>query len=84
MMEGMNMGMCFKPHPLLHTLGGIGIGFLIVLYFPSLTGSTLLTAGLVLFIGAIVGEFFFTNGNCCCGSCDVPMMEKKTVRRRRR
>ncbi|MBI2616675.1 hypothetical protein HYW55_00915 [Candidatus Gottesmanbacteria bacterium] len=45
---------CFKPHPLLHTLGGVGLGLIVAALWPDLAT---VTVGVVVFAVAIVGEF---------------------------
>lgn len=46
---------CFKTHPLLHSLMGIGLGLVLVSLFPTLV-SNALTWGIVLIIVAFVLE----------------------------
>ena len=46
---------CMKPHPLLHSLMGIGLGLVLVSLFPNLV-SNALTWGVVLIIVAFVLE----------------------------
>lgn len=52
----MDMSRCFKPHALLHTLLGIGLGVLISFWFPVVSGNAVVV-GLVLVVVAIVGDF---------------------------
>ena len=47
---------CTKPHPLLHTLGGVGLGILLVGLVPTL-GASAVMLGIILLVGSIVGEF---------------------------
>ena len=49
------MNECMKPHPLLHSLMGIGLGLVLVSLFPNLV-SNALTWGVVLIIVAFVLE----------------------------
>ena len=46
---------CMKPHPLLHSLMGIGLGLVLVSLFPTLV-SNALTWGVVLIVVAFVLE----------------------------
>ena len=46
---------CMKPHPLLHSLMGIGLGLVLVSLVPSLVSNGL-TIGVVLIIVAFVAE----------------------------
>lgn len=46
---------CMKPHPLLHSLMGIGLGLVLVSLFPTLV-SNALTWGVVLIIVAFILE----------------------------
>ena len=46
---------CMKPHPLLHSLMGIGLGLILVSLVPSLV-SNALTFGIILVIVAFVAE----------------------------
>lgn len=49
---------CLKPHPLLHTLSGVGLGLVIVALLPAL-GPSALTLGVVLVVAGLLGEFLF-------------------------
>lgn len=49
---------CLKPHPLLHTLSGIGLGLVVVALLPALFPSAL-TLGVVLVVAGLLGEFLF-------------------------
>lgn len=53
-----DMKECTKPHSLLHSLGGVGLGLVLVALVPSLI-SNAMTYGLLLFVAAIAGEFLF-------------------------
>jgi len=46
---------CMKPHPLLHSLMGIGLGLVLVSLVPSLVANAL-TFGVILVIVAFVAE----------------------------
>ena len=56
-MAKMDMGECMKKHPMLHSLAGLGLGLVLVNFFPSLAGQTALVAGIVLIVAAVAGEF---------------------------
>ena len=45
---------CFTPHVLMHSLLGLGLGFLLVSWFPSLASMWL---GIVLIVVAVVLDF---------------------------
>ena len=47
---------CMKPHPLLHSLAGIGLGMIILSLVPTLTANAMMI-GIVLVILGIGGEF---------------------------
>lgn len=47
---------CIKTHPLLHTVGGVGIGLLLVYLLPAVVANSLVL-GLVLLAVGVVGEF---------------------------
>ena len=49
------MNECMKPHPLLHTLMGIGLGLILIQFMPSLL-SNALTIGIVLVVVAFAAE----------------------------
>lgn len=49
---------CMKPHPLLHTVSGIGLGMLLVGWL-GLTGESLTWWGVGLVVVGVVGEFMF-------------------------
>ena len=53
----MNMDMkeCMKPHALLHSLTGIGLGLILVALMPSLVGNALMLGVVVVVVG-IVGD----------------------------
>lgn len=49
---------CMKPHALLHSLAGVGLGLVLVGLMPSLAASAMML-GLVLVVVGIAGEFLF-------------------------
>lgn len=49
---------CLKPHTLLHTVTGIGLGLLAAALFPGVYAWAA-TAGVVLIVLALIGEFFW-------------------------
>lgn len=50
---------CFKTHPVLHIVFGAGLGFLLSALIPGFTGNFAFTAGIILIIVGIGGEFVF-------------------------
>jgi len=48
---------CMKPHPLLHTIAGIGIGMVLVNWVGGLVGSMGVWLGLILLVVGVGGEF---------------------------
>lgn len=54
-----SMKECTKPHPLLHSLSGVGLGLLLVGLFASLGGQTGVVLGVILIAAGMVGEFVF-------------------------
>lgn len=54
-MESM-MKECMKPHPLLHTLSGIGLGMLLVALF-GISSNTAMILGVILLVAGVLGEF---------------------------
>lgn len=51
---------CMKPHALLHTLMGVGLGMLVLGLLPGLTTNAI-TLGVLLIIVAFAAEFFGGN-----------------------
>lgn len=51
---------CMKPHALLHSLMGIGLGMVLLALLPGLV-SNALTIGVVLIVIAFVAEFMGGN-----------------------
>ena len=49
------MNECWKPHSLLHTVAGIGLGFLLLALAPQFFANALIL-GVVLIILAVLGE----------------------------
>ena len=49
---------CMKPHPLLHSLAGIGLGMLLIALVPSLYNNAMLF-GVILLVAGVLGEFVF-------------------------
>lgn len=47
---------CMKPHPLLHSIAGIGLGLLLTALVPSLVVNAF-TLGIVLIVVGVAGEF---------------------------
>ena len=47
---------CMKPHALMHSLAGLGIGLILVSLIPALVDNALML-GLVVLVVAIVGDF---------------------------
>lgn len=47
---------CMKPHPLLHTVSGVGLGMLLTGWL-GLSGDTLTWWGIGLVVVGVVGEF---------------------------
>lgn len=45
-----------KPHALLHSLAGLGVGLILVNFIPALVTNALML-GLVVLVIAIVGDF---------------------------
>ena len=48
---------CWKPHPLAHTVFGIGLGVLLVGLFPAL-GAQALVVGIIVAIAALAYDYF--------------------------
>ncbi len=47
---------CMKPHALMHSLAGLGVGLILVSLIPALVANALML-GLVVLVVAIVGDF---------------------------
>lgn len=47
---------CTKPHPLLHTVSGIGLGMLLIALIPELALNAFML-GIVLLVVGVAGEF---------------------------
>lgn len=52
---------CTKPHPLMHSLAGIGLGILLVGLVPALSGNGVVL-GLILVVAGIVGDMMVNKG----------------------
>jgi hypothetical protein len=50
---------CLKAHPVLHSVVGVGLGFLLSTLIPGFDGDFALTAGIILVIVGVVGELVF-------------------------
>ena len=48
------MNECMKPHPLLHTLTGIGLGLVLVALVPSLVANALMLGVIVVVVGMVL------------------------------
>ncbi|OGG18181.1 hypothetical protein A3D78_05375 [Candidatus Gottesmanbacteria bacterium RIFCSPHIGHO2_02_FULL_39_14] len=49
---------CFKPHAMLHTVFGIGIGMVLSNWLTGFSGQTGLVIGLFVVLTAFMGEFY--------------------------
>ncbi len=47
---------CFKPHMVLHSITGFGIGYIVIGLVPSLAQSALVI-GVVIVVAAVITEF---------------------------
>ena len=47
---------CFKPHAVLHSISGFGVGLIAVGLVPSLAESALII-GIIILVAAIITEF---------------------------
>lgn len=47
---------CFKAHPMLHSLTGLGVGLILVALFPALA-SNAMVLGVVVVVASVVGHF---------------------------
>ena len=54
---------CLKPHPIMHSLTGLGLGLLAASLAPTLTGSNGASFGLALIAAGLLGEFLVNPGN---------------------
>lgn len=52
---------CMKPHSLMHSLSGFGVGLVVVGLYPALLGSAVML-GLVLLVVGIVGDLMVNKG----------------------
>ena len=49
---------CVKPHAIVHTILGVGVGFVIANWLNTFDGQQGLVIGLFLILGAFMGEFY--------------------------
>ena len=54
-MKNVKMNECFKKHPMLHSLAGLGVGLILVSLFPGLVANALML-GVVAIVVAIGAE----------------------------
>ncbi len=47
---------CMKPHALMHSLAGLGVGLILVSLIPALVANAMML-GLVVLVVAVVGDF---------------------------
>ena len=52
---------CMKPHALMHSLAGLGVGLILVALVPSLAGMGA-TLGIIVLVVAIVGDLAVNKG----------------------
>jgi len=50
---------CTKPHPMLHSAAGLGLGLVLAGLVPGLVGGAGLVIGIILLIVGLGGEFVF-------------------------
>ena len=50
-MKNIDMKECFKKHPMLHLLTGIGIGLVLIALFPDLVSSALMVGIIAIVVG---------------------------------
>lgn len=55
-MGNVNMAECFKKHPMLHMVSGVGLGLLLVGLVPTLAVNAVML-GLIVFVVGIGAEF---------------------------
>lgn len=48
---------CLSPHPVMHTLTGLGLGLVAANMVPTLSTGSGISFGLVLIAGGLLGEF---------------------------
>lgn len=49
---------CFKAHPMVHTLTGVGVGFLLAGLIGGLAGSTAVLLGIIIILAGIATDAF--------------------------
>ena len=52
---------CLTPHPLMHTLTGLGLGLLAASLVPAFFGNNGVSFGLALLAAGLLGEFLVNN-----------------------
>lgn len=52
---------CLTPHPLMHTLTGLGLGLLAAGLVPIFAGNNGISFGLALIAAGLLGEFLVNN-----------------------
>ena len=57
-MKNVDMKECFKKHPMLHMLTGIGVGLLVIGLVPALAANAVMI-GIILVVVGIGSEFVF-------------------------
>ena len=53
----LDMKECMKPHPMLHSLTGLGLGLLLVGLIASLGGQTGVVLGIILIVASVAGHY---------------------------
>lgn len=48
---------CTKPHPLMHSVAGLGLGLLLVGLFPALGLQTGVVLGIILLVVGVLGDY---------------------------
>ncbi len=52
-----DMKECMKPHPLLHSVTGLGIGLFLVGIVPSLGGQMGVVLGIIFIVASVAGHY---------------------------
>jgi len=52
-----DMKECTKPHPMLHSLTGLGLGLVVAGLVTSLAGQTGIVLGIILIVASIAGHY---------------------------
>ena len=50
-MKSVDMKECFKKHPMLHLVTGVGVGLVLVALFPALVSSALMLGVIAIAVG---------------------------------